>query len=95
MKPAPQVDITSELPCCLVYISDLIFVYFFVVENEECFGFGRLSPWWIPQSFLNAEMRLPFPLHGRSLTSDRLVPVAQNLNPSGIQQPDVFRRFCM
>ena len=45
--------------------------------------------------FLNAETRLLFPLHGRSLTSDRFVPVAQNLNPSGIQQPDVYRRFCM
>ncbi|XP_046457394.1 uncharacterized protein LOC124204383 [Daphnia pulex] len=59
-------------------------------ENEGCGGTCPSSPSWIPQC-CRVETRLLYPLYGRSLTSDRLVPIAQDLNPTGIQQPVVYR----
>lgn len=38
-----------------------------------------------------SETRLLYPLYGRSLTSGRLVRIAQELDPNGIQQPVVYR----
>lgn len=60
------------------------------IVNEECGETCPSSPSWIPQC-CSAETRLLYPLYGRSLTNDRLVPIAQDLNPQGIQQPVVYR----
>lgn len=56
----------------------------------ECDGSCPSSPSWVPQC-CRAETRLLYPMYGRSLTTDRLVPIAQELNPNGIQQPVVYR----
>ncbi|KZS20064.1 Uncharacterized protein APZ42_013358 [Daphnia magna] len=59
-------------------------------SDTECDGSCPSSPSWVPQC-CRAETRLLYPMYGRSLTTDRLVPIAQELNPNGIQQPVVYR----
>ncbi len=71
-------------------IQHLVAIYILKIRSD-CEGSACATSLLPSPQCCRSETRLLYPLYGRSLTSGRLVRIAQELDPNGIQQPVVYR----